>query len=162
MILSVLDDVVVVDHHETCQVLALVANHHRVGNVGRELELVLDLARSDVLAPGRDDDVLHAVGDLEEALVVDLADVAGVEPPVTNRLGRLLGLVEVTHEDELSADQDLALLGDPDFAVGDRAADRAGLDVARPKHGGDAGVLGLAVALHHVDAECEIPADQIG
>ena len=53
----------VVDHDQAGEELALVADHHRVGDVGRELELVLDLGRGDVLAAGGDDDVLHAVGD---------------------------------------------------------------------------------------------------
>jgi hypothetical protein len=63
---------------------------------GRELELVLALAGRDVLAPGRDDDVLHAVGDAEVPVGVDRADVAGVQPALgVDRLGGLLGLVQV-------------------------------------------------------------------
>jgi hypothetical protein len=57
---------------------------HRVGHVRRELELVLPLAGRDVLAAGRDDDVLHPVGDVEVAVVVDPADVAGVQPAVAS------------------------------------------------------------------------------
>ena len=37
--------------------------------------------RRDVLAAGRHDDVLLAVGDDEEALRIDDSDVTGVEPP---------------------------------------------------------------------------------
>ena len=45
---------------------------------GVDLQLVLEVLRRDVLAAGGDDDVLLAVGDHEEAVVVDVPDVAGV------------------------------------------------------------------------------------
>ena len=63
-------------------------------------EPLLDLDAVDVLAAA-DDHVLLAVGDEEEALVVEVADVAGVEPAVgVDRLGGGLGLVPVAgHED---------------------------------------------------------------
>ena len=45
-------------------------------------EPVLEDGRRDVLAAGGHQDLLLAAGDPDEALVVDLADVAGVEPAV--------------------------------------------------------------------------------
>src|SRR3712207_7083128 len=42
---------------------------------------------------------LLAVDDLEVALLVDHADVAGVQPPVDEGVGRLLRVVEVAGED---------------------------------------------------------------
>ena len=115
-VLGELLDVLEVDHDDRRQVGALVADHDRVGDVGRELQLVLELARRDVLAAGGDDDVLHPVGDPEVAVAVLHADVAGVQPAVgIDRLGRLLRLVEVAHEDVPAAHQQLA-----------RSRDRAG------------------------------------
>ena len=67
VVLGELLDVLLIDHHQRRQVRPLVADHHRVGDVGAELQLVLPLAWRDVLAAGGDDDVLHAVGDAEVA-----------------------------------------------------------------------------------------------
>src|SRR5206468_60059 len=99
----------VVDHDEAGEEPAPVADDHGVGDVRRELELVLDLRGRDVLAARGDDDVLHAVGDLHEAARVDAADVAGVRPPVADALRRLLGLAVVAEEDVRAPEEDLAL-----------------------------------------------------
>ena len=98
-------------HHDRADLLA----HHRVGNAdhrdlehGRVLhERVLDLDAVDVLAAAVDH-VLLAVDDLDEAVVVDAGQVAGVQPAVDERLGGLLGLVPVAGDDVLAADQQLA------------------------------------------------------
>src|SRR6266571_4764020 len=74
--------VLLVDHDEAGEIRPAVADHDGVADIGREFELVLDLRRRDVLASRRDDDVLHAVGDAHVALVVDEADVAGMQPAV--------------------------------------------------------------------------------
>jgi hypothetical protein len=55
---------------------------------------LLDLARVDVVAAA-DDEVLLAVDDEQVAVVVGVAEVAGVEPAVLERLRRRLGLVVV-------------------------------------------------------------------
>ncbi len=165
VVLRELLDVLLVDHDEHHQVRPLVADHHRVGDVGRELQVVLQLAGRDVLAAGRDDDVLHPVGDVEVAVVVDEADVAGVQPAVgVDRLGRLLGLVQVAHEDVRPAHQDLA------GAFG-RCAPRCTAPAGRccpgcmPSRGmsvrGAAG-FGHAPDLAHRHAQRQVPADQVG
>jgi hypothetical protein len=46
---------------------------------------VFDVGRGDVLAAGGDDDVLLAAGDVQEALLVDPAQIARVQPPVLER-----------------------------------------------------------------------------
>ena len=80
---------------------------------GRVLEeAVLDLDRADVLAAG-DDHVLLAVGD-HDVRAVEVAAVAGVEPAVDDRLGRLLGLLPVALEHVVGAGEHLALVVDPD------------------------------------------------
>src|SRR5262249_59270783 len=101
----------------------------------------------DVLAAGRDDDLLLPTGDLEEGFVVQLADVAGVEPAVGQRLPGGLGVVPVALEHDGALDQDLAVVGDPDRRAGDRAADRADLERRANVHAGGSARLGEAVAL---------------
>ena len=73
---------------------ALTASPHlRVGHAddgavlhrGVAPDHLLDLARIDVEA-ARDDHVLLAVGDVQEAFLVDVADVAGVQPAVDDGL----------------------------------------------------------------------------
>ena len=56
-------------------------------------------AGRDVLAAGRHDDLLLASGDREEALVVETADVAGLEPVAVERRGGRLGIAPVLLED---------------------------------------------------------------
>ena len=104
----------------------------------------------EVLAAGGDDDVLLAAGDLEEAVVVELADVAGVQPAVDQRVGGRLGVLPVLPEDIGPPHQDLVVvLGDPDLDARQRLADRAELEVVERADGADAGGLGHAPALHH-------------
>ena len=50
-----------------------------VGVIGQR---VLDVRRRDVLTARGDDDLLDASGDTQEAVVVELAEVAGVKPAV--------------------------------------------------------------------------------
>ena len=70
-------------------------------------QAVLDLDAVDVLA-APDDHVLGPVGDEQEAVVVEVADVAGVQPAVDDRLGGGLGLVPVARHDDRALDADLA------------------------------------------------------
>ena len=108
---------------ERGEVLALVADDDRLGDVRRDLELVLDLRRRDVLAAGGDDDVLHAIGDGEEAVVVEHADVAGVQPAVGIEGGGGGGrVVEVAEERARAPGQDLAVVADADLAARERPA----------------------------------------
>ena len=66
-----------------------VADDERLRDDSMRLQLVLEVLRRDVLAAGGDDDVLLAVGDHEEAVVVEVADVAGVhEAFVVEHLAR--------------------------------------------------------------------------
>ena len=76
---------------------------------GMVVQHALDLGRVHVLAAG-DHHVLHAVGDEQEAVVVEVADVAGVEPAlgVDGGAGGL-GLVPVALHDVRAAGAHLAL-----------------------------------------------------
>ena len=157
-------DVLQIDHDDGGQVGAAVADDDGVGDVGRELELVLELARRDVLATGGDDDVLHAIGDPEIPVAVLRADVAGVQPAVgVDRLGRLLGLVQVAHEDVLAADQQLAgRRVELHLVVRARRADHPRLDPRRRRVGRRTAALGHSPDLDHRHAEGEVPADEVG
>src|SRR5436190_23178646 len=81
------------------------------------LDLGLQIRGCDVLAARGDDDVLLAAGDLHVALGIDLADVAGVKPPVDQGLRRRLGVLVVALEDVRAADEDFAVVGDLDLAA---------------------------------------------
>ena len=83
------------------------AEHGRLEH-GRVAEQhVLDLGAVDVLAAG-DDHVLGPVDEVHVAVVVHVAEVAGVVPAVDERGGRLLGLVPVADHDVLAPDDHLA------------------------------------------------------
>ena len=64
------------------------------------------------LPPGGDDDFLLAAGDRQEAVVVDRAEVAGLEPAVGERLVGGLLVVPVAAEHHAAAHQQLAVVGD--------------------------------------------------
>ena len=114
---------------------------------------VLEHGGRDVLAGRGDDEVLLAPGDREEPLVVEDAEVAGVQPAVL--VDHLLGgglVVPVALEDHVALDEDLAVRRDPDRAARDRPAHGADLlRVGRVGVGRGAG-LGQAVALEDGDA----------
>ena len=65
-----------------------VADDHALADQGVGADPVLEHGGGDVLAAGGHQDLLLAAGDPDEALVVDLADVAGVEPAVARRAPR--------------------------------------------------------------------------
>src|SRR5207247_1843395 len=105
------------------------------------LERVLQVLRRDVLAAGGDDDVLLAVGERQEAVRVELAHVAGAEPPVwPEHLPRGLRILVVAGEDRRRADEHLAVLGEavlereaaPEALAAPARHARAPADVERP------------------------------
>ena len=62
-----------------------VADRHRLRDRRDLLELALEVLRRDVLAARGDEQLLLAVGHAQEAVRVDLAHVAGVDPPFARR-----------------------------------------------------------------------------
>ena len=91
---------------------------------------ILHFGRIDVFA-ARNDHVLHAVMDVEEAVLVEIACVARMEESVTDRFGRCIGPVPVTLHHEARLDHDLAhLAGWHGISVTVHAAH----DSARPWH----------------------------
>jgi len=65
-----------------------------------------------VLAAGGDDDVFLAAGDVQKAVVVESAEVAGVQPTVHQRLACRVRVVVVAVEDVGAFDQDFVVVGD--------------------------------------------------
>ena len=83
------------------------ADHGDVGDRRVAHQHVLHLGGIDVLAPGHDH-VLDPVVDVEVAVGVEVADVAGTEPPVlVDRLARRLRVVPVALHHLLAAHEDL-------------------------------------------------------
>ena len=123
-------DLGVVDRDQRGDVGPPVADDDRLRDEARCLQRVLEVLRRDVLAAGGDDQILLAVGDLQEAVRVDLAEVAGAEPAVVGEgRCRRLGILVVAAEDGVAAHEDLAVLVEPDLAALDGAADRAEVEV---------------------------------
>src|SRR5439155_17663136 len=76
-----------------------VADADRLLDVRGELELVLEILGREERAVGQAPDVLGPVDDLEVAVAIEDASVAGVDPAVLQRLPRRLGVLEVAPED---------------------------------------------------------------
>ena len=86
-------------------------DHRAVAHRGVLHQRLLDLGRVDVEAAG-DDHVLQAVDDEQVALVVEVADVAGVVPAeARGRGGRLRVLVVAGHHERAAHDDLAALAG---------------------------------------------------
>src|ERR1700712_1218142 len=118
-------------------------DHLLVEDVRVRVEELLDLARVHVL-PAADDHVLDAAGDVDVALVVHHAEVAGVHPAgAVDHLGGLLRLLPVAQHHRVAAGAELARgaardrqpglrVDDLRLEVGQRAADGRDAAVQRP------------------------------
>src|ERR1019366_204592 len=107
---------------------------------------------------------LLAIDDEEVAVLVDPTHVPRVEPPVPDRVGRVLVAVPIALHHVVAADDDLAdlalvdvlavVVDDLHLDALDRSADRAGLALAvGVVEGGHRRTLREAVALEHLAAE---------
>ena len=130
-----------------------VAVDHRLGDLRLQRQQALDARRRHHVAARILDEVLLAVGDLDVAVGIDQADVAGVQPAVLDRRGGCRLVVPVAGHHQLAAHQDLAVLGDADLDVGERRADRVELGAVGAVARDDRRRLGLAVALQQAHAE---------
>src|SRR5262245_34888555 len=111
-------DEVGVGNQQRHQVRPLVAMDHGLNDLRLEAQKALDPRRRDVVAAGEDDDVLLAVGDAQEVVGVEGADIAGMQPAVANDCRRRLRIAPITGSHRLAAHQDLAVTGDLDLEVG--------------------------------------------
>src|SRR5207253_6584812 len=92
------------------------AEDGRLRDPGVVEEAALHLRREDVLAPALDH-LLESPGDVQEALAVERAQVAGVEPAPAQRLRRRVGHPPVAEHGELAPADDLARRAGFDLAV---------------------------------------------
>src|SRR6185436_16885369 len=89
------------------------------------LQIVLDVRRRHLLDAGSDEDVLLSIGDRDEAVGVDLRDVARAEPAVVvQHLARGGLLLVVAGEDRRAPDHELAGLGETELRAGERGPNR--------------------------------------
>src|SRR4051794_30610883 len=145
------------------EVFAAVADEHRRADVRRAFQKCFQRLRSDVLAVRVDDDVFLAVGDLQETVLVDLADVAGVEPAVVvDGLPRRIIIVPIPLHDVRPSAQNLAILGDLHFDAGDDFSDRTDASPLRRVDGDDRRGLGEAVAFVNVESGADEECGQSG
>ena len=100
----------------------MVADHDSIGDDGGLLQFNLHQRRGDVLTPGSDDDVLLAVGDEQKPILVDMADVAGVQEPfLIESFGGRLGIAQVAEKIVGTASQI-----SPSWAIASSIPGRAG------------------------------------
>ena len=156
-------DVLLVNHDHRCQVRPFVANQHRIGDVGRKLQIVLEFAGGDVLAPCGDDNVFHAACDAVVTLGIDHPGVAGMQPALgVNCLCALLGQVQVTGKNIRSSHQYFPCCRVESYLVeARRRADGAGFDAIGWHAGAGTAGLGHAPHLQHGHAQGQIPAHQV-
>ena len=134
------------------------ADHRDFAHLRQLVDHALDLGGGDVLAAG-DDHVLLAVGQVQEAVLVEIADVAGTEP-VAEEGGRgFFRILPVALRDFRPAQADLAILAggkavagivaDFDLDMGNGAAGRADFfDLAARLHKGVAAAgFGQAIGI---------------
>ena len=115
------------------------------------------------LAVGEPADVLGAVDDLELAVRLEEAGVAGLDETVRRSAPRgLLRLLEIADEHARRLELHLAVRGDAQFDVRRGRADRVGAHRAVGLRGHIEKRLGLAVELLQVEAERAIEREQIG
>src|SRR6266446_9404418 len=137
-----------------------VAEYHRLGYFRLERQIAFNVRRRDRLAAGSLDEVALAVGDPDIAVVIEEADIAGLEPAVFEGPRRRLGVVPVPLHDVVTGDQDLAVTRDLHPHPVERRTDGVDLDPRRHIAGDDRSRLGLAIALQQPDPERQKePAD---
>ena len=104
----------------------LVADQRGLRHQDGVLQLVFDGLRRDQLAAGGLEQFLLAVGDVEESVVVEVADIAGAEPAFgVEALCVGVGLLPVADKDGRTADEQFAIFGELELDVGQRLADSA-------------------------------------
>jgi len=153
VVLREFHDVFLVDDDERRDILAPVADDHRVRDVRREFQQVFNVLRRDVFPARRDDQVFFAVGDLEIAFLIDFPDVAGVEPAALQRRGRGFGFLEVSLENAPVLNQNLAVFGDLHLGARQIPPHRPQLEVLRVGDVRDARGLGQPVAFADGNAD---------
>src|SRR5205814_5216231 len=95
--------------------ISMIANHDGIFKVRNQLQPIFNELRSDVLAAGRDDEILLAICNLEETIRIEFTDIAGVVPPSCESFGRFRLHVVITGHNIGPANENLAVIGNADF-----------------------------------------------
>ena len=141
-------------HHHAHQIGPAVAIDHGLGDLVLQGEHAFDALGSNVVALVVDEDILLAIGDHQMAILVEMADVASVEPAVLQRFVALGVVHPVTVHHQFAAHEDLAIAGDLHLDLVERRADRVHLQLgARAVAADDRAGFGLAIALQDRDAD---------
>src|SRR5262245_46579556 len=115
-------------------------------------EQVFDIGRGNVLAAGRDDQLLLPVDDLHVSVVVDRPDVSGTHPALAvNGFCRPRGVLVVALHHYRAADQDLAVIAELELDPRIRVADCTVLGPVERADGGCARQLSHAPAFGHAE-----------
>jgi hypothetical protein len=110
--------------------------------------------RRDIVALVVYDQVLLAIGNGNAALVINMTNIAGVQPAINdNAIGfGLIAPLSLHHQ--RSAHQYFAILGDFDFRIFQRRTNGVHFDAsAWPVAANDRAGLGLTIALQHSDTQ---------
>src|SRR5204862_5610990 len=85
---SVCCECTAISHDQRREKISMIANHDGIFKVRNQLQPIFNELRSDVLAAGRDDEILLAICNLEETIRIEFTDIAGVVPPSCDSFGR--------------------------------------------------------------------------
>src|SRR5271157_3602402 len=143
-----------IGHDEHGGELALVAQQSCFADQHVGLQRILDGLRGDELSARGLDEVLLAVGDGEESVLIDGANVARLEPAVFKGAGSFFRHIPVAGENGRAPHQNFTIGGDFDFNIGQRPADRsqAVIDgIVQGDHG-----RGFREAIAFVDANADV------
>ena len=121
---------------------------------------ILHRARRNILAAGRDNEVLLAAGDNELAVLINLAQITGVVPAILEGLRGGFWVIPVAVEDDIALDADFAFVIDAEGHATHRRANGADR-VIHKVHRGRGGDLGQAIALIDRDADTAVPVQQV-
>ena len=126
------------------------ADDARFGDARVTEQDVFDFCREDVES-GDDDQVLGAVDEVDEAILVAVADVSGAQPSIRGEdPRRRLGIVEIAGEDVGAAHPQLPGVADEDVVTG--LVDDAQLDAV--EHGADGAVARCEPGRRRDDRRC--------
>ena len=155
-----------VDVDHDADLLAAVAIGHHLFDVRKKLEFVLHVLGREhgaVVGAAKDAaDVFDAVDDLQVAVCIQKAGVAGVVPTIRSKhLGRGLRVFEILLEQTGRLDQNLAVVSHFDLDTGNWHANRVGTGLVVGLQADKHSSLGGAVELLEVDTDRSVKGEQV-
>src|ERR1019366_2615926 len=146
-----------VDGEQGRQERQAVANQQHLADQRLHLEKTLHARRKDLLARGRNDQLLLAPRDEHVAVTIHVAKVPGVQAAVAQYFGGGDGVVEIPGKEAGTLHQDLVIVAERDLDAGQRLADAPGLGTIQRVER-DHAAFGEAVAFadRHADGFVEL------